>query len=281
MAQLRQAQLGQYALGVEGLALLRLWPDGDPATIAARLADVRSLAVRLEEPSLAAPALEPELSPTEGYARWAATYDGPNTAISREERVVHPLLDSTPAGAALDAACGTGRYAAYLAARGHRVIGVDASPEMLAKARARVPSADLRLGTLEALPLEDASVHLAVCALALTHCVDLVPPIRELARVVRPGGRIVLSDIHPIVVWLGGHALFRDAAGRRAYVRNHAHPHGAYFRAFAAAGLVVAQCLEPPVTEDELPPPLTPEVIAAQRDAFVGLPGSLIWDLRR
>lgn len=126
-----------------------------------------------------------------------------------------------------------------------------------------------------------ASVDLAVCALALTHCPALLPPIAELARVVRPGGRLILCDIHPVVVWLGGHALFRDAAGRRAFIRNLAHPHSTYLDAFAATGLLVERCFEPPVTADELPPALIPEVAAAQRDAFVGLPGSLIWDLHR
>jgi SAM-dependent methyltransferase len=144
-----------------------------------------------------------------------------------------------------------------------------------------VPEATFRAGRLETLPVDDASVDLAVCALALTHCPTLAPPIRELARVVRPGGRVLLADVHPLVVWLGGHALFRDAAGRLAFVRNLAHPHSAYLAAFAEAGLVVERCLEPPVTPADLPPAPTPELADAQRVAFVGLPGSLIWDLRR
>jgi len=75
-------------------------------------------------------------------------------------------LDALPPGTALDAACGTGRHARYLHARGHRVIGVDASPAMLEVAREALPDADLRLGNLTALPLETASVDLAVCSLA-------------------------------------------------------------------------------------------------------------------
>lgn len=170
--------------------------------------------------------IEPELPARAGYAHWAATYDGPNPAVAQEERVVRPLLDEMPAGVALDAACGTGRHARHLAARGHAVTGVDASPEMLAVARAKVPDAGLLLGDLAALPLPAASVDFAVCSLALTHCQGLGPPIRELARVVRPGGRIVLSDIHPFVVTLGLQAvLLRDAEGRLAFVRNRVHHH--------------------------------------------------------
>jgi ubiquinone/menaquinone biosynthesis C-methylase UbiE len=272
---------GQYALGVEGVALLRLWLTGDPEAVEARLAEVRDLAARLDSPELAAPAIAPEAEAGAAYARWAPTYDGPNAVIRREERVTLPLLDGLPGGEALDAACGTGRYARHLLARGHRVLGVDASPEMLEVARERTPGATFQEGTLEALPLDGASVDLAVCALALTHCPRLDRPIGELARVVRPGGRVLLADLHPVVVWLGGHAVFADGAGGRAFVRNLAHPHSAYLDAFAASGLTVERCLEPLVTAADLPEPVAPEMVAAQRAAFVGLPGSLVWLLRR
>jgi ubiquinone/menaquinone biosynthesis C-methylase UbiE len=274
------ATLGQFALGVEGLALLRHWLIGDPDAVRTRLEEVRALAGRLDEPPLSVPVVGPEAETLGGYAQWAATYDGPNPAVAREERTVWPLLDAVPVDRALDAACGTGRHARYLADRGHAVVGVDASPEMLSLARARVPEGYFRLGRLEALPVDDASVDLAVCALALTHCPSLLEPIQELARVVRPGGRLILSDIHPVVIWLGGHAIYRDAGGNRAFMRNHAHPHSTYFDAFAAAGLDVARCLEPPIAAADLTP-LTETVRAAALEAFVGLPGTLVWELRR
>src|SRR5262249_30789649 len=127
-----------------------------------------------------------------GYDRWSSSYDTvPNPLIRVEEPVVRAAIDRVAPGVALDAACGTGRHSGYLRARGHRVIGVDMSPGMLARARARVPDGDFRRGDLVALPLDDASVDLAVCALALAHCDDLGPPVRELARVLRPAGRLV------------------------------------------------------------------------------------------
>jgi ubiquinone/menaquinone biosynthesis C-methylase UbiE len=266
---------------VEGLALLRLWLTGDPQTVEARLAEVRDLAARLDRPPLSVPAIDPEVEVGAGYARWAPTYDGPNAVVLREERVTLPLLDGLPVGEALDAACGTGRYARHLLLRGHRVLGVDASPEMLAVARRRAPRATFREGLLESLPLDTASVDLAVCALALTHCPRLEGPIGELARVVRPGGRVLLADLHPLVVWLGGHAVFAGGTGGRAFVRNLPHPHSAYLDAFAAGGLAVERCLEPAINAADLPEPVSPDVAAAQRDAFVGLPGSLVWLLRR
>ena len=70
-----------------------------------------------------------------GYQGWAPTYDDPgNQLIDIEGPIVREILASLPVGVALDAACGTGRHAAYLAELGHRVIGVDSSPEMLSVA---------------------------------------------------------------------------------------------------------------------------------------------------
>ena len=93
----------------------------------------------------------------------------------------------------LDAACGTGRHAAYLAGAGWEVTGVDASEAMLDRAQARLPDADLRVGELSALPVAEETFTGAVCALALSRLPEIGPAIAELARVLRPGGRLVLS----------------------------------------------------------------------------------------
>lgn len=275
---------GDYLLGVSGLALLRQWPHGDGDLVARRRAEIARVAAFIERAGEGANLFgREELPLDEGYRRWAATYDGPNPLVLLEEASVRPLLDPLPPGDALDAACGTGRYATYLLARGHRVVGVDASPEMLAVAHESAVAADLRVGDLSALPLEDASVDLAVCALALTHLRNLEQPLRELARVVRPGGWLVLSDPHPFIVSLGGQAFFRDSNGAGAYVRNYPHTHAAYLSAIQGAGLIIEHCLEPPVEEAHLglgTNGLGGEAVEAARDAFIGLPGALIWALR-
>jgi SAM-dependent methyltransferase len=219
-----------------------------------------------------------------GYGRWAETYDQPgNPLISVEQPVVWSLLDAKPAGVALDAACGTGRHARHLQETGHRVIGVDGSPAMLEKAKAALPDAELHEGELTALPLPDGTADLAVCALALEHVDDLAAAIGELARVVRPGGAIVLSDLHPVAVALGGAAFFQDAGGGAGVVRGHGHLHGDYLRAFEAAGLSVRQCLEPRFTSVEaaMQGPATMFVPDAAQAAYVGVPGALIWELSR
>jgi SAM-dependent methyltransferase len=194
------------------------------------------------------------------------------------------MIDASPPGVALDAACGTGRHTTYLHGRGHEVIGIDASPEMLEHARARVPGADLRIGDLGALPLDGASIDLAVCALALTHIPDLAPAIAELSRVLRPGGRLILSDLHPAMTLLGGTGLFIEAGGSLGNVRSFHHPHGRYLAAFRQAGLEVVDCVEPALEEEDLAPlsgGLSAIAEEAFRSAWVGLPNALVWELAR
>jgi SAM-dependent methyltransferase len=160
--------------------------------------------------------------------------------------VVWSILEQLAPGDALDAACGTGRHAKHLVGLGHRVVGVDSSPEMLDKARAAVPQAEFRARELTSLPVETASVEVAVCALALEHVMELELAVAELARVVRPSGRVVLSDLHPTPRALGGAAYFQDAGGGAGVVRGYRHLHGDYLRAFDKAELAVRRCLEPP-----------------------------------
>jgi len=73
--------------------------------------------------------------------------------IAVEEPSVLALLNKLPAGLVVDAACGTGRYAADLAAQGRDVVGVDIAAEMLAIAEARVPTGRFVVGDVCDLPL--------------------------------------------------------------------------------------------------------------------------------
>jgi len=265
------------AIGLTGLALLRGVISGPPERTRRRVEELRAL-VEADDAGWT-PIAAGELDPVAGYALWAAAYDAPgNPLIAVEQPLVRALLDRTPAGRALDAACGTGRHAAHLAAAGHEVAGVDTSPDMLAVARRRLPHADLRQASLEALPFADASFDLAVCSLALTHVPTLDVAIAELARVLRPGGRLVLSDVHPaFVAVLDGQARFGGG-----FVRNHVHLPSAYLAAFRRAGLDVVDCQEPVMgPEDAREEPLytvAPEAVAG---AMVGLPYLLIWEASR
>jgi hypothetical protein len=106
--------------------------------------------------------------------------------------------------------------------------------------------------------------------------------IEELARVVRDGGRVIISDVHPLLKALGGAAYFRDAEGASGVVRGHARSHGDYLNAFAGAGLEVTRCIEPRFghAEVQMQQPAATFIPTATEAAYLGLHAALIWDLK-
>lgn len=192
-----------YLLGLEGIALLRAFAgEYDREFTLARLREIRALLDAADE--LGDGVTETPMTTQEGYAQWAPFYDEPgNELLEVEQPVVREILDVLPVGVALDAACGTGRHAAHLASLGHTVIGVDATPEMLAVAREKLPEAELHEADLRDLPLPDDSVDLVVCGIALSHVPDLAPVLAELVRVLRPNGHLVLSDSRGLIGDIG------------------------------------------------------------------------------
>lgn len=91
----------------------------------------------------------------------------------------------------LDLAAGTGKLTRALAAAGREVVAVEPSTAMLAELRRAAPAAEATVGTAEAIPLPDASVDAVTVAQAF-HWFDLQPALREIARVLRPGGVLAL-----------------------------------------------------------------------------------------
>lgn len=230
-----------YLLGVQGVALLRAFAgEYDKDFTHARIADIRRL---LDSPDAFGNGADvPRVTAEEAYAVWSEYYDdGNNPLLDLEAPLVREIVDELPVGTALDAACGTGRHSAYLAGLGHEVIGVDATTEMLELARAKVPAADFRLGDVHRLPVDDDSVDLVVCTLALTHQPDLRPVFAEFARVLRPGGHVVVSDFRGLMLASPLSPMSQRAPdGRLGYLENHAHPTSHYLNAALAVGLQVS-----------------------------------------
>lgn len=124
----------------------------------------------------------------------------------------------------MDLGCGTGEVVAAVAPSVARVIGVDQEEAMLAVAHQRCAGLDnveLLHSGLEALPLPDASVDAALCMLVLHHVEDLEACLAQAARVLRPGGRLVVLDM-----------VEHD---RREYHRTMGHRHLGFAREALAA----------------------------------------------
>ncbi len=246
-----------YLLGIEGAALMRAFNGEYGADFTdARLAEVRGLLASADK--LGAARSTGPISTADGYDAWAGSYDQPgNLIIDIEQPIVREILADLPVGTALDAACGTGRHAAYLAALGHRVIGVDASAEMLAAARAKRPGGEFHVGDLHQLPVPERSVDVLVCSLALEHVADLRPVFSEFVRVLRPGGHLITSDTNhdwPIVQALAG--------GDFGYLPHYNHRASDYLAAALPLGLQVRRCAEPclpgPMVDPDVQPPDAP-----------------------
>jgi ubiquinone/menaquinone biosynthesis C-methylase UbiE len=143
------------------------------------------------------------VSPQEGYRRWASTYDqSPNPIVALETRCVSKWIENRPGQRLIDVGCGTGRW---IKATGG--IGVDLSEEMLAHAQApgRIVQADaLRL------PFASGIADVVLCSLTLGYLFPARAAVNEMRRVTRPGGVVIVTDVHPEAISRGWKHSFRS-----------------------------------------------------------------------
>jgi len=140
----------------------------------------------------------------------------PEAATLRERS--YALLRLSPGDAVVDVGAGTGRAVAELAVRGITAIGVDPSEPIVAIGRARYPDVDLRIGVAERLPVADAMAAGYRADKVFHEVADPAAALREAARVLRPGGRIVLlgQDWDAIVIDADDGPLTRRIVHARA-----------------------------------------------------------------
>lgn len=188
----------------------------------------------------------------DGYDRWASTYEGePNPLIRLEERLTLALIGDVQGQQVLDLGCGTGRYCVLLAQLGATVIGLDPSRGMLEQARRKIGASchlDLYHGTLAEAELPDEQFDLVVSALVVGHLPVLEPTLREAARVLKRGGRMVISDLHPF--WpIAGHDYveFFDPAGQEYRIPEYPHLVEEYWQLFSRLGLQIEDVREPKI----------------------------------
>ena len=195
-----------------------------------------------------------EVSTQEGYALWAASYDREdNVLIALEEARVDLILMQCSFTDVLDVGAGTGRYALKLARQGARVTALDQSAEMLAIARQAALTEGLSLDFLlasldERLPFAEHHFDLLICALMLCHVPDLSGAIREFARVIRPGGYLLITDFHPDCVAFGWRTHF-EREQVKFQLPNMPHTRAAYLDAVTSNGLTLVQTIDLPIRD--------------------------------
>lgn len=140
----------------------------------------------------------------ETYARWRATTLGRITE-QVETNVIFGLTGPLTGARVLDVGTGDGTYAIEAANRGALASGVDAQVEMLEAARVRAADRGLTVafdeGRAEMLPFENARFDVVLAVTVLCFVADAAAAVREMARVLAPGGRLILGELHRHSVW--------------------------------------------------------------------------------
>lgn len=174
------------------------------------------------------------------FTRQAAQFAQSPTArsediVGRILRLAHP----GPTETALDVACGPGLLACELARHARHATGVDLTPAMLDQARKTqqergVTNVSWDQADVTALPYADAAFDVVTCRFAFHHFPEPLPVLREMKRVARPGGRIVIADSAPAA---DKAAVFNSMEALRDPSHTRALPEEDWLRLFAAAGL--------------------------------------------
>ena len=201
----------------------------------------------------------------EVFAAAAASYGRGNPLLGMERAETAALLPDPRGLEVLDLGAGTGFYAAWAASRGaKRTVALDLTAEMLADAAGPAVVADAAR-----LPFAGRSFDLVVAALLLSFVPDVCSVLDEAARVLRDGGSLVLSDLHPVATARGWSRSFAGPDGRRLVI-DAPPPTALALRAgLAAAGFQVERQDEPLIDER-----LRPAFVQAGRRDFEALSGT-------
>ena len=177
------------------------------------------------------------------------------------EHVLDPAMLGRLAGRsfdrALDVGCGEGRFCRMLQAKGTATVGIDPTPALIAAARQRDASGDYQMARAERLPFGPDSFDLVVSYVTLVDIPDFRAAIREMARVLKPGGTLLVANLTGTVTAGAPTGWIRDQDGRRLHypvdryleefgywdewsgirIENWHRPLSAYMRAFLDSGL--------------------------------------------
>ncbi len=184
----------------------------------------------------------------DAYTRWSDSYDtDSNLTRDLDARVVREVLAEWRGAVAVELGCGTGKNTGWLAERAGHLTALDFSAGMLAQARARTTAPNVsftQADLTEPWPVPTGAADLVIGNLVLEHIEHLPHIAAEAARVLRPGGRLLLCELHPFRQYLGSKARFETADGATVEIPAFVHHVSDYLAAARAAGLTLRELRE-------------------------------------
>jgi SAM-dependent methyltransferase len=217
-----------------------------------RIADDRDMAD-------ASPPEDAELAVQPGYAAWAPLYDDDgNPLVALEGPAVRARFGAIAGRRAIDIGCGTGRHTLALAdEKPVALFALDVTPEMMAIAQKKLrgrPVQFVRHAFPHPMPFQNGTFDLAVLGLVIEHVRELETAFLELHRILAPGGRAIVSALHPDRTAEGQRARFIDPiTGTRRPITTYHRSDREYLTAASASGLVLESeesiCVTPALAE--------------------------------
>ena len=203
---------------------------------------------------------------TESAKAWIADM-GEAGDFGRAWVLDRPMLERVAAGSftsALDVGCGEGRFCRMLSATGVQAIGVAPVTALIDQARRKDPDGDYRIGRAEMLDFPENSFDLVVSYLSLIDIPDIARAISEMARVLRPGGSLLIANLTSFNTAGQPEGWARDGKGRPRFsidhyleervdwvawrgirIRNWHRPLGTYMALLLEQGLILRHFAEP------------------------------------
>ena len=192
------------------------------------------------------------LPPIQAYDLWSETWEtDPSPIVALESRWAAPWLQDLEGKTVFDISCGVGRWLARAQAQRADVFGTDLSLEMLVRASKKACLCGrLALADSRHLPLRANRADVALCALSLGHIAPLELAVSELARIIRSGGRLIITDFHPDALQRGWKRTFRRD-GQSYQIETYPYTKERLIGCASERGLVLEQLLEPGFEEPE------------------------------
>ncbi len=159
------------------------------------------------------------MSIQQAYNQWSSSYDtDANRTRDLDQSVVKAVLAGQCFPATLEIGCGTGKNTPFYARISQRLVSVDFSPGMLKTTQSKLPRNTTRFvlnDINQTWPFHDQSFNLVAFNLVLEHIADLGFIFGQAARILSPGGRIFIDELHPFRQYLGKKAVYSDGQSTR------------------------------------------------------------------